>query len=243
MDLVEYPPRSSKGPPVSGSTVDLVNKIFEGSQYQVSYRIAPWPRTFLNASSGNTDLILYVQGASDKKFESSVNLGKIFFRSRVILFYSKKHNPKGIPFDSYSDLEGKLLGTLVNSGLSELYKKIGMRETQGPTLKNLFDRLNLARIDLVSADDISGITTIEQSYKSGHELFGIVPKPLVETDVLLVISRKNPNHKKIRTLINQRMEALIRSGYYEKWLEKMYKYADLPKAIIPYEAYGIPIKK
>ena len=239
MSLVDYPPRSMPGEPVNGTTPMLINALFKGSPYRIRFQFLPWVRTFWDLEKGNTDLLLYVPEYTTPEFRKKIDGGRPVFYSVVALFFNKTTHPEVEGVDSLTGLKGLHVGTMIKAPSAKEFRKHGLKVTELTTQKQLFDMLLAKRLDLVEAEDVSGIHLIRRLPEAKQRLIGKIRKDFFVMGVHLAIARHRRNHEDIRKLIDGNMTKMLRSGDYAEIAKKNYELYGMPQDTIPYKDYGV----
>lgn len=233
VSLVEYPPRSVSGPPPQGTTIDLLNKIFEKTDYQLEYDFIPWARTFEAISNDTTDLILWVPAYASPELATKVDAGQPIFYTLSFLFYNKKLHPKGLSYKDLSDLKGNTVGSLVNAHSIQMFKKAGLDTLTRLEGDKLLELLIKERIDFVDLEDVIGILLLKSIKDSSSSLIAMHHKHTVKTPIHLAVRKSLPASKAIRTHIDKRMKEMLADGSYLAIVKKNYKGFRFPKSAIP----------
>ena len=233
VNLVNYPPRSIQGPPASGTSVELLNFIFEGTDYEIKYVFVPWARTFANLKVGKADMLLFVPKFASDDFIKEVDSGKPIFNSLVSLFYNKKYYQGATRFNTLSEFKGKKVGTLIKAATIDFFNDAGLRVHQATNQVSLFNMLLRGRLDFVESEDVSGLAVASTFPPAQNRLIGIVRDPIAVMPVHLAISRARNDYSEIRRVVNEKMKEIIANGIYHKIFSKNYGGLDVPPLAIP----------
>ncbi len=114
IDAIDWCPQICLDPSHPGYVVELVNKIFENTKYELSIHIYPWSRAIKNVSSGNADALL-----SPAKSEApNLLYPKLPVGYQQMCFFT--------PYESYwqydgiNSLKGMQIGIAADTSIEEL---------------------------------------------------------------------------------------------------------------------------
>lgn len=176
--------------PKGGIVNEVISEALKLEGYEVSFEWLPIGRMLKLLENDSLDIYVTPSNTAGQD-----NPHVILFKARGVFFF-KSTNYSTSFATKLSDFAGKRVGTVINSPLSDLFKKAGILVDEGP-MESLFAKLDSSRVDFVATADIGGITSILADYPGREGEFdftdfsysvigaGLYAKPSPENAVLL----------------------------------------------------------
>jgi len=114
IDAIDWCPQICLDPKHPGYVVELVNKIFENTQYQLSINIYPWSRAIKNVSLGKADALLSpAKSEAPNLLYPQLSVGY----QQMCFFTRYKSNWR---YDGINSLKGLQIGIATDTSIEEL---------------------------------------------------------------------------------------------------------------------------
>ncbi|MGM0378453.1 MAG: methyl-accepting chemotaxis protein [Bacillota bacterium] len=156
-----YPPYITfKDNKLSGIDVDLINKIFEPTDYNIKFFICSWETSLKMLQSGAVDIIPAISYTKDR--EEIMDFSKAYREYTEYCFISNKDD--NIKIDSFKDILNYKIGYL--SGYKYFDKfdnNIDLAKSDSPNEEILFENLINKNVDLIIMNKLSAMDYIENS--------------------------------------------------------------------------------
>jgi len=124
-------------------------------------------------------------------------------------------------FDSYYDLQDKLIGVVKNYAYGGDFMKARnfMRLQANHDVQNI-DRVLKKKIDTAIADERVLIYKINTLMPGNKSLLKILPNPVSINGLHVAVSKSNPKHKEIVAAFNKALATMKDDGSYLKIIKK-----------------------
>ncbi|BBE32084.1 ABC transporter substrate-binding protein [Tepiditoga spiralis] len=219
----EWTPYLSKKLKYYGVASRIVTDAFKNVNIKVEYGFFPWKRSYKLAKIGEWD------GSIGWSYNEE--RGKDFYFSmpfldlKDVLFFKKSGKTK---FESYEDLIGKTIGTVIGFYYGEEFEKakklkiFKIDEAKSDEIN--FKKLLAGRVDFIVESYYVGLSILRKNFtKEEIEQIGISKKVVRVGHYSLILNKKDENHKKIIELFNKGLKQLKESGKYDQYLKEMYE--------------------
>ncbi len=138
---------------VSGIDVDIINKIYSDSGYQIEYKIVPWDTSINMLKNGLADIIPTI--AINKEREEFLNFSMNYRTESRYNFYTNKE--KNIFIESIKDLRGKRVGVLAGyTYYTDFDKNNSFQRDFSVKEEIMFKKLLKGQIDVIILNSYSG---------------------------------------------------------------------------------------
>lgn len=198
-----------------GLTIELLNAAFNVKGDQLEVVLAPWNRVYRDVLNANADALITAWLTDERK--KLFHHSEAYYSNRLV--FIKRAGDK-FQYKDLKSLDGKLVGVISGYAYNEAFNKA--TNFHKPNVSNLITNLNALvakRIDLTLDDHAVALYTImNNSFDSG--MIEFVEKPLSTNGVYVLVSFKNPKHKRIIDNFNYGLKQIKQSGLYDKILKK-----------------------
>lgn len=124
IDAIDWCPQICLDSKQPGYVIELVNKIFEDTQYQLNIRIFPWSRAIRNVSTGKADALLSpAKSEAPNLLYPELSVGY----QQMCFFTLHKSNWR---YDSISSLKGLQIGIATDTSIEELNNYVEAHPSQ-----------------------------------------------------------------------------------------------------------------
>lgn len=222
-DAAQWPPFSysnSQGA-MKGYTVDLIHRIFDGSEHQASVEQLPWRRCLAAAEKGSQFHVALDASASEERRRKFL-LSRDYYQLTPYYFYSLSSFPDGLKINRGSELgqHGTICGI---AGYS--YSNFALGDT--PIYKEMKDFAALMEMAhrgrcttfIGRFEIVAGLANLGVNLLDDPRL-GYAPIPDAQSEPFyMLISRNLPDAEKLKQQIDRQIDALEASGELSKLKE------------------------
>ena len=238
--MSDYPPLTITAD-WSGIFPDLLNEIFRGSPYQVTFTSVPYARGFHSLSDGSVDIGILAQRTvlAREGFTDEVDVGEPFFIGVSGFVYNSTKHPN-LTMTKLSDLKGMTVKVVIGT-LHQHFEDAGMIVSEASNVPGMLKMVEAQRTDLFYISDIIAIYLADSLFpETKDNLHMLYQSPPSILNLMLGISKKfSGGHEALRAHIDQRMRQMLQDGTYRKILDKYYRGRGQPELAIPYQYYGV----
>jgi len=207
----------NKAPPFSnekgeGYSFDIINAIFENSDYRISFVSLPYPRAVASARTGQVDAAFHLTKQLDK--EPSLIFGEEPLVTSNAYFYYTANNQDN--YDSIKNLPSKLsIGVMNGFEYGQQFEEQKSRFVliKAVDQKQLISMLINRRVNVVIMYEDMANYTMKQLPNQQH----LIRKGhlVASSDAYLALSSSTPNAKQIIAFIDTQLKSLKESGKYQ----------------------------
>ncbi|MBP1926569.1 methyl-accepting chemotaxis protein [Sedimentibacter acidaminivorans] len=202
---------------VSGIDVDIINKIYSDSGYQIEYKIVPWDTSINMLKNGLADIIPTI--AINKEREEFLNFSINYRTESKYNFYTSKEN--NISIESIKDLSNKRVGVLAGYTYYSDFDKNGTFHRDFSVKEEIMlKKLLKGQIDVIILNSYSGdyiIKKMRLGNKIKLENYKHVEADTTETRLGFC---KIKNNKEAIDLFNKKYFELENDGTIKKITKK-----------------------
>lgn len=212
----DYAPYADSKLPEGGMTTELVRKAFAELKREIKVEWQPWARGLEETKNGNfAGTFPYLKNPErEKDFLYSAVL--VSLKDRAFI----KAGNKKLDFNNIASLAGTTiclpLGWSANSKLAEMIKN-GKIKTQSPKdISTCVKMVDAGRADYFVSSDTQGTAAIKTGGVSDGAVVMADSQPLADNSLYFVVGKNTPRSKELLDDFNKGLEALHKSGVYEK---------------------------
>jgi len=198
-----------------GLYFDIVTTVFKNMETEYKVETYPFKRALIMAMEGK-GVVVGVFKTDERSLK--LEFSKPFYREESVLFVNKKNT---FPFSVISDLKGKQVGVKLGWSYGEEFDRAKERKLFTTTVgspKQIYNLLDLGRLDAVVDNKLSGIGTINDL--SLNQSIEALPQYLVLGGIYIAVKR-GTNTELIKKF-NHHVSRIRDNGEYEKILAKYY---------------------
>jgi len=207
----------NKAPPFSnekgeGYSFDIINAIFENSDYRISFVSLPYPRAVASVKAGLVDAAFHLTKQLDS--ETSLIFGEEPLVTSSAYFYYAISTTEN--YDSIDKLPSQISIGVMNGfeyGKQFEEQKSRFVLVKAVDQKQLISMLVNRRVDVVIMYEDIANYTMKQLQSQQH----LIRKGhvVVSSDAYLALSSSTPNAKQIIAFIDSQLKSLKESGKYQ----------------------------
>ncbi|MBN2429223.1 MAG: transporter substrate-binding domain-containing protein [Deltaproteobacteria bacterium] len=139
--------------------------------------------------------------------------------ANIVFFFKRERFPDGLSYEKLSDLKKYKIGSLIGSSTLPLFEKAGINAELVAELEQNFKKLNLGRIDLTVAIDLTGWNIIKDLFPDSANNFSTVKKPLIQLKTGLIFHKEQ--HDSLQTF-KKGLDIILKNGTYHEIVERYY---------------------
>ncbi len=216
----EYPPYNSESLLYKGLVPRIVTEAFRLAGVTVEYIFYPWKRAYIMSANGELDGTIQWLYSSDR--EADHYYSDAIMEERFVWFHLDSE-----PFSwvDLNDLEGLIIGAV--SGYTyteEFYNAVDENRIQvdfaSTSLQNI-SKLQYKRIQ-VFLENIDIGNHLLNTHFSAQTINSITyhETPFISDNSYLLLSRINPESRRLLELFNDGLKKLKENGHYEKYIQE-----------------------
>ena len=207
----EFPPFADKHLLNGGIATEIVQHAFKEMGHETIIKWRPWLRGYYETKNGEHFATFpYNKSAEREKY---FYFSKPFIISALRFFVKKGSNTNYIKDE---DLKGLRLCNPLGYELAlvqHLLDKKILKLIQPPALSSCWRMLKMERAHLLLINEFTGWASIKETFgKKGLEEFETLDKALSESDLNLIISKKNPEAKSFLIQFNKKIAEMSQRG-------------------------------
>lgn len=217
----DWPPFLDRSLPHNGVVAQLISDVLAEEGYQVRFHFRPWPRAYLEASTGMRDATAIWMHKPERE--------KDFYYSQPVMeenfvFFHLKSKP--FNWQSLQDLAGMTLGGGINYSYgpefnAALDNGVFVLERVSSKEQN-FKRLLLRRIDAFPEEITVGYHSLYRDLKeSDYQQITHHPTPFLSNNSFLLFPKKKASSPALMEAFNKRLAAFRGSGRYAHYFDRL----------------------
>ncbi|ODN43545.1 substrate-binding periplasmic protein [Piscirickettsia litoralis] len=204
-----------------GYSVDVINKIFQKSQFKYSkIDFIPWKRCLKEMLKGRYDLVL--NASWNKERAKNYLYSKAYYEMRPGYFYSLKRYPNGLSnVTSGPSLSKYKLCGLAGYSYNSFNIDLSQLDTGSKNFASVTKKVRAGRCDAFVAriELMAGFKVIGQDLLKDD--LGYKPIPGAKASKFyMIISKKSKNAETLKSVIDQGIDKLRADGELKKILDK-----------------------
>lgn len=219
-----YPPYEFKNETgkVVGFDIDLIRAIGEKQGFKVNVINDPWQELFTNLEQKKRDIVVAGLGYNEERARKYAVSNPYAYSSTTIAYVSDEFS-----INSLDDLEGKKVGVLADSTISEFFSQPKFKIAEMKEYNTLFLAIRAMlrnEIDAVINDSAVMSYTLKQLQENNNftSKFFEYDEGFSQDATVIYVVRKEDTE--LLEKINQGIDAVVADGTYakiaEKWLGK-----------------------
>jgi polar amino acid transport system substrate-binding protein len=210
-----YPPYTDQRLVNNGLAADIVNTALQRSGYATEYHEVPWARALNGLQHDRYDVLVTSWYAADR--EAYALYSEPYLTNRLRLF---RQTGKPIKYEQLSDLEPYVISVVRGYVYSPAFDNNTKLQKY---LTNSFDSsarmLAKGRVQLTVEDELVAQHALNNDLADIRELIELVPKPLAEATLHILVRRSHSQHQRIIDDFNSAMRAMRQDGTYAQIIE------------------------
>lgn len=202
----------------NGPVCHVVNDIFKGAGYEVSFSFYPWQRAYQILKSGDVPVSAYWYKSKERQKHGYYSDA---LTHETIVFYYLQNNPIN-NWETLSDLNGLRIGASRGNTYTDKFWRLAHEgklsvDLADNDLKN-FKKLLNGRIDIFPCSKARAYELIHKNFpEPAARTIHYHPKPLSELTGHLLFSKAHPQAKQLRQLFNDQLQRLKQQGLFDSY--------------------------
>jgi ABC-type amino acid transport substrate-binding protein len=147
----------------AGIPYDLISAVFMPINVPITLELFPMKRVLRLLKRGERDGATVISRNAER--EKYITFSEPVFQKRGLIYFNKRKHPN-FSWNSYSDLKGLLIGTVLGHNYGDEFlsnaKKMGLLIKQYRREHKIFELLNAGRLDIVLSIELVGRKVIAQ---------------------------------------------------------------------------------
>ena len=137
----------------------------------------------------------------------------------IKFFYKKDRFPDGLSYENLSDLKEYKMGSVRGSSTLPILEKAGIKADLVPQIEQNFKKLDIGRIDLTAAVDLTGWIIINDLFPNASNTFSMIDKPLLSLTAGIIFHKK---HSDTIQTFKKGLNQILENGTYYEILTRYY---------------------
>jgi polar amino acid transport system substrate-binding protein len=197
----EWAPYTTKKLEGKGYCSEIISNAFKNAGMDVTFKFFPWKRAEKSVSAGKSFgcFPYLVSVERQKEFDFSDDIAF----SRGVFFFRKDKLTNKPTWQDISDLKHLRIGGVLGYWYEKekLFEKSGIKVDYVAKDALNVKKLDKGRVDLIILDEVQGWDIIKLTSNNAKH-FDTLDKPLNESKLHVMVSRKYPNSKEILAKFN-----------------------------------------
>lgn len=222
ISTIEYPSlfQSKPTPGVGyGAARDLTDAAFHRVGMATRYTFLPMVRSVESVMNRRFDANLgsanwFVQSGH---FDQVVSETLLYINFK--LFYRKSRFPKGVGFDTFSDLNDYRIGNVRGSSTTPVVKRLALKIDWISSLELNFRKLMAGRVDFAISGELAGWDQLEKLFPGQRDEFATIPVPIHIVPISVVFHK---DESEVAARFRKGLDLLIDDGTYEQIVSRYY---------------------
>jgi polar amino acid transport system substrate-binding protein len=210
-----YPPYADKRLANNGLAVDLVSTALHRAGYATEYHEVPWARALNGLQHDRYDVLVDAWFAAEREVYGQFS--EPYLTNRLRFF---RQTGKPIEYEQLSALAPYVIAVVRGYAYNPAFDNDA---TLQKYVTNSFDSaarmLAKGRVQLTLEDELVAQHALNHELADIRELIELVPKPLAEAPMHILVRRSHPQHQRIIDDFNKAMRAMRQDGTYAQIIE------------------------
>lgn len=219
-DGSEWPPytyferrEGKKSERIIGFAVDVVHDIFSRNGLQYSLELIPWARCQAEVRLGKNFQMALNLSYSEERARNYL-LTRPYYQTTSYYFYSRRHNPNGLPIHSVADLKSYAVCGLLGYNYTGYGLKPGEVDQQARDFPAVIAKLHNRRCDLFveKLEIMTGFLVIGEPFLQDKDLGRAAIPGMEQAPFHMAISPAMPQASALRKLLDEELLKMENSG-------------------------------
>ncbi len=211
-----YAPFTDEKLPNRGMATEIVERVFQEMGNKTNIVFRPWKRAYMYTLKGKYEGVFpYVK---TKERLKECYYSKPIYTIKTKFFVRSDSKLKKV---SKKTMKGLKACSPLGYGIDK-FKKYKLDVHINPHIEGCFKMLKIGRIEIIPLVETTGWATIKKTFGS-KKGFKTLNKTLSREDLHFIVSKKNPEGKKIIKRFNKAFKKLQRNGTIRKIIRKHLK--------------------
>ena len=214
----EWAPYTSESSEGNGVFTEILSAVFEEMGVQPVYQFMPWKRAEWMVETGEVFAAFPYVVTEERQNVFDFSERVAFSTGRF--FYCTQRFSEEIPYSTLADLRGYTIGGVRGYWYESLFKEAQLDTLFVNSEKQIIMMLQMNRVDFAPMDELVGWQLIRQLYPQDVELYRTLEKPLNQSSLHLLISRKYPGASALTRQFNAALERIRQKGVHRTILHR-----------------------
>ena len=214
----EWIPYTGKNIPHYGFFTEIVTAVFKEMGVDAEYRFYPWKRCELMVKSGEAYAAFPYRITSEREKEFNFSSPVAFSTGRF--FYYDEFVTGDVVYASYKDLKPYKIGGVLGYWYEKDFNDAGLNVEYVASDDQNIKKLKIGRVQLAAMDEIVGWQLVQKYYPDEMHKFKVLSRPLNESDLRLMVSKKYTDADKLNDAFNAALKGIKAKGVYRAILKK-----------------------
>ncbi|RPJ28945.1 MAG: hypothetical protein EHM33_02775 [Chloroflexi bacterium] len=200
-----------------GFFTEIVTAVFDEMKMTPDYMFYPWERAEKAIGDGEA-WGAFPYSANEERAKTFAWSDNIAY-GRTTFFYYKPHM-EAITWEKLEDLQPYVVGSVTGYYHETMFADAKLNVDASSDEASGVKKLQAGRIDLFPMADLVGWALIKELFPDEVENFGVLEKPLDQTELCIMVSKSDPEALKLLDEFNAALQAIKDNGIYEEILTK-----------------------
>ncbi len=211
----EWEPYYGETLPENGFFTVIIRTAFQRAGYTLNLKFVPWKRAIEKGKKGKYDSVMGAYYTEERS--QHFTYSDAVYESLEVFFCKKE---RSISYKSFKDLAKYKIGALRGWSTTKTLKNENLNVKEVSNDSQNLKKLMNGRIDLFCATKVSMLNLIQSDYPQWKGKVKIIQPPLFRGKIYMIISKKNPTHKKIAKDLNLGLKRIRDEGTFNRIIEK-----------------------
>ncbi len=213
----EWAPYTGEALENQGFFTEITTAVFKEMGKTAKYVFYPWERAEKAVGDGEAwGAFPYTPNEERAKtytFSNNVVYSTTYF------FYYKPHM-QAVTWEKLEDLQPYTLGTVTGYYHEKLFADAQLTTDSSADEASGLKKLQAQRIDLFPMNDLVGWALIKELFPNEVDNFGVLEKPMDQTELTIMVSKSDPEALKLLDEFNAALQKIKDNGVYDQILTK-----------------------
>lgn len=213
----EWAPYTGESLDNKGFFTEITTAVFKEMGKTPKYVFYPWERAEKAVGDGESwGAFPYTPNEERSKtyaFSNNVVHATTYF------FYYKPHM-QPITWEKLEDFQPYTLGTVTGYYQEKLFADAKLKTDSSADEASGLKKLQAERIDLFPMTDLVGWALIKELFPDEIDNFGVLEKPMDQTELTIMVSKSDPDALKLLDEFNAALQKIKDNGVYDQILTK-----------------------
>lgn len=213
----EWAPYTSETLEEYGFFTEIVSAVFKEMGKTPKYQFYPWERAEKAVGDGES-WGAFPYSYNDERAKTYTFSDNVVY-ARTYFFYYKPHM-EVITWEKLGDLQPYTVGTVTGYYHEAMFAEAKLNVDASVDEASGLKKLQAGRIDLFPMSDLVGWALIKELFPDEMENFGVLEKPMDQTELTIMVSKSDENALKLLEEFNAALQVIKDNGTYNKILAK-----------------------
>lgn len=213
----EWAPYTGESLENSGFFTEVVTAVFKEMGKTPKYQFYPWERAEKAVGTGEA-WGAFPYSPNEERVKTYAFSDNVVY-STTYFFYYKPHMD-AIKWEKLDDLKSYVVGTVTGYYHEPLFAEAKLNTDSSADEASGVKKLQAGRIDLFPMNDLVGWALIKELFPNEVDNFGVLEKPLDQTELSMMVLKSDENALKLLDEFNAALQKIKDNGVYDQILTK-----------------------